>query len=170
MHEYVCIFCGECGMRSDRCSEHHACAGVYVKQVLCASAYKFAYTLATGWAYALMYVQFVHLALGNKDWGFQLVYESTCCLAWGFIFDRMKSVSSLFWTWAGVYVGVGVCIRTRTHTLHRWVTRLWAQGSGWDTWRARESRWTKSRHICILICVQSTYVYIYAKMWDEILD
>jgi len=42
-----------------QCSEHHAWAGVYVKQVLCASAYAF--------AYALMYVQFVHLALGNED-------------------------------------------------------------------------------------------------------
>jgi len=41
-------------MHSDRCSEHHACAGVYVKQVLCASAYIFVYTLATGCAYALM--------------------------------------------------------------------------------------------------------------------
>jgi len=56
-------------MHSDRCSEHHACAGVYVKQVLCASAYIFAYTLATGCAYALIYVQFVHLALWNDDGG-----------------------------------------------------------------------------------------------------
>jgi len=56
-------------MHSDRCSQHHACAGVYVKQVLCASAYIFAYTLATGCAYALIYVQFVHLALWNDDGG-----------------------------------------------------------------------------------------------------
>jgi len=48
------LSCGECGMHSDRCSEHLACAGVYVKQVLCASAYIFVYTLATGCAYALM--------------------------------------------------------------------------------------------------------------------
>jgi len=61
-------------MPSDRCSEHHACAGVYVKQVLCASAYTFAYTLATGCAYALMYVQFVHLLLENENGGVQLVY------------------------------------------------------------------------------------------------
>jgi len=53
-------------MHSDRCSEHHACAGVYVKPVLCASAYTFTYTLATGRTYALMYVHFVHLALGNE--------------------------------------------------------------------------------------------------------
>ena len=56
----------------------HACRQVlwapcmcrYVrKQVLWTSAYTFAYTLATGYAYALMYVQFVHLALGNEGWG-----------------------------------------------------------------------------------------------------
>jgi len=59
-------------MHSDRCSEHHACAGVYVKEALCISAYAFAYTLATGCAYVLMYVQFFHLALGNEDGGVQL--------------------------------------------------------------------------------------------------
>ena len=43
-------------MHSDRSLEHHAFAGAYVKQVLCASAYTFAYMLITGCAYALMYV------------------------------------------------------------------------------------------------------------------
>jgi len=33
-----------------------------------------------------------------------------------------------------------------------------------------ESGWTKSRHIYIRICVQSTHVYVYARRWDEILD
>jgi len=32
------------------------------------------------------------------------------------------SVSSLFLTRVGVYVGVSVCIRTRTQALHRWGT------------------------------------------------
>jgi len=27
-------FRGECGMHFDRCCEHHACSGVYVRQVL----------------------------------------------------------------------------------------------------------------------------------------
>ena len=75
-------------MYFDRCCEHHAFAGVSVKQVLCASAYTFAYTLATGCAYALMYVQFVHSALGNEGWGVELVYYSTCCLVWRFTYDR----------------------------------------------------------------------------------
>ena len=33
-----------------------------------------------------------------------------------------------------------------------------------------KSRWTKSWHTCIRICVQSTHVYVYARMRDEILD
>jgi len=32
-----------------------------------------------------------------------------------------------------------------------------------------ESGWTKSRHIHIRICVQSTQVYVYTRRWDEIL-
>jgi len=69
-----------------------------------------------------------HLALGNEDGGVQLVYKSACCLAWGVIWIEGKigvlSVSSLFLTRVGVYVGVCVCIRTHTHTvaLHRWCT------------------------------------------------
>jgi len=70
----------------------------------------------------------------NEDGEIQLIYESACCLAWGVIFDRMKvlSVSSLFLMRVGVYVGasVCVCIRTHTHTLHRWGTWMRAQESG----------------------------------------
>ena len=35
---------------------------------------------------------------------------------------------------------------------------------------SEESRWTKSWHTYIRICVQSTHVYIYAKRRDVILD
>ena len=49
---------------------------MYVRQVLRTSAYTFTYMLATGCAYALMYVQFIHSALGNEDGGDQLVNES----------------------------------------------------------------------------------------------
>jgi len=77
-------------MHFDRCCEHHASAGVFVEQVLRTSAHTFAYTLATGCAYALMYVQFVHSALGNEGGGVELVYQSTSCLAWGVICDRSR--------------------------------------------------------------------------------
>ena len=95
------------------------CAGVNVRQVLWTSAYTFASTLATGCAYALMYVQFVHWVLGNEDGGFQLVYESTCCLAWGVSFDKMKDrgvgcVFSIFN--AGGSVCMCMCVYTHTHT------------------------------------------------------
>jgi len=106
-------------MHSDRFSEHHACAGVYIAQVLCASACTFAYTLATGCAYALMYVQFVHLALGNEDGEIQLVYEGTSCLACGVIFHKRNDrgvvcVFSIFN--AGGSVCGCMCVYTHTHT------------------------------------------------------
>ena len=69
-------------MHFDRCCEHYACAGVYIKQVLRTSAHTFAYTLATGCAYALMYVHFVHSALGNKGRGREIGPQyCLCCQA-----------------------------------------------------------------------------------------
>jgi len=69
-----------------------------------------------------MYVQFVHLALGNEDGGVQLVDESTCCSAWGFIFDRRKDsgviyVSSIF----NAGRSVCGCMYVYTHTYTRTV-------------------------------------------------
>jgi len=55
-------------MHFDRWCEH----GVYVLQVLWTSVYTFAYALATGCAYVLMYVQFIDSVLGNEDGGVQL--------------------------------------------------------------------------------------------------
>jgi len=71
------------------------------------------------------------------------------------------SVSSLFLTRVGVYVGVCVCIRTHTHThctngVFGCGPRCRDQTPGGP----EESRWTKSRHICIRIFVQSTHVYV----------
>jgi len=56
-------------MHLDWCFGHHACAGVYVRQMLWTSAYTFANTLATGCAHVLMHVQFVRSALGERGWG-----------------------------------------------------------------------------------------------------
>ena len=90
--------------------------------------YTFAYTLATGCAYALTYVQFVHSALGNEGGGVQLVYEGTCCLAWGVIFDRRRDrgvvcVFSIFNVGGSACECMCVYTHTHTHTLHMWGTR-----------------------------------------------
>jgi len=89
------------------------------KCVLCASAYTFAYTPATGCEHACMYVQFVHSELGNQGGGVQLVYEGACCLAWGVIFDKRKDrgvvcVFSIFD--AGESVCGCTCVYTHNHT------------------------------------------------------
>ena len=98
-----------------------------------------------------------HLALGNEDGGVQLVYESASCLAWGVILDRRKHRSV-------------VCIRTHTQTLHRWGTWCGPRGRDETPGGPEKSRWTKSRHTYIRICVQSSHVYVYAKRRNEILD
>jgi len=70
-----------------------------------------------------MYVQFVHSAVGNGGERVQLVYEGTCCLAWGFIFDRKRDngvVCGFSFLIAGgsVYRCMCVYTLTRTHTAH----------------------------------------------------
>ena len=77
------------------------------------------YTLAIGCAYALMYVQFIHLALGNESRGVQLVYKGTCCLAWGVICDRRKDRGVLYvftiFNAGGSICGC-MCVYTHIHT------------------------------------------------------
>jgi len=167
MHECICIFCGKYACIFHRCCEHHACAGVYVRQMLWTSAYTFTYTLDTGCADALRYVQFVHLALGNEDGGVQLVYESTCCLAWGVIFDKRnnRGVVCVFSTFdAGGSVWGCMCVCTHTHT-HTVKVGFSVVSPGVEM-RHLESRKNSDRLKCSIhvdrIGVQSTFVHIYA--------
>ena len=120
--------------------EHHACAGVYVKQVSWTSAYTFADTLQDVHACSCT-CSLVVWRWGNKDGGVPLVYERTCCLAWVVILTEGKigvlSVS-LFIARLGVCVGVCVCIRTHIHThCTDGVLACEPMSRGWDTWRAR---------------------------------
>ena len=79
-----------------------------------------------------MHVQLVHSALGNEDGGVQLVYHRRALVPWrGGLFLTegeigVLSESCRFLTRVGVYVDVGVCIRTGTHTrtLHICGTRM----------------------------------------------
>ena len=73
------------------------------------------------------------------------------------------SVSSLFLTLVEVYV----CVYARTHT-H--CTRCEPRSRDETPGRSVESRWIKSWHTYIRICVQSTLVYVYATRRDEILE
>jgi len=66
-----------------------------------------------------MHVQFVSFSFGEREWGVQLVYESTCYLAWGAIFDRMKDkgvvcIFSIFNAGGSVYGCM--CVYTHTYT------------------------------------------------------
>jgi len=83
---------------------------------------------------------------------------------WGLFLTAGKigvvSVSSLFLTRVGVYVGM-VCVyaHTHPHCTHGILgceLRVRDETPG----RPKESKWTKSRHICIRICVQSTFICI----------
>ena len=127
----------------------------------------FAYKLATGCAYALMYVQFVHLALWNEDDGVQLAYESTRCLAWGLIFDRRKDrgvvcVFSIFNACGSVCGCMYVYTHTHTHTAQMGYSVV-SPGVGM---RHLESRKNPDRLKCSihvdLVGIRSTFVYIYA--------
>ena len=103
-------FCGEYAC-IHRCCAHQTCAGVYVRQVLWTSAYIFASRSLQDVHMRSCMCSLFHLALGNEDRGVQLVYESTCCLAWEVICDRRKDmgvvcVFSIFN--ADVSPGVGI--------------------------------------------------------------
>ena len=79
-------------------------------------------------------------------------------------------MSSVFLTRVGVCLGVVppvyVCVYAHTHTLLGCEHRSRDETPGGP----KESRWTKSRHTYIRICVQSTHVCVYARRQDEILD
>jgi len=87
------------------------------------------------------------LALGDESGGVQLVYAGHLLLAWGVIFDRRRDrgvvciFSMLTKGWShGMCVCVCIYAHTPWHTNCTWGTGMWlgAQGSGWDTWRARK--------------------------------
>jgi len=66
------------------------------------------------------------------------------------------SVSSLFLTWVRVY-WVYVCVYAHTRT-HCRVLSCEPRRRDETPGGPEESTWTKSRHMCIRTCVQSTHV------------
>jgi len=66
-----------------------------------------------------------------------------------------------------------VCVYTHTHTHCTYGVfgcEPRARGRDETPGGPEESRWTKSRHTCTRICVQSTHLYVYARSRDAILD
>jgi len=137
LYEYICIYICVCMyihsyMYVCIYIYMHICMDVCICVCVCICVYIYIYMYMYVYIYIYMYLyiacmcSFFHLALGNEDGGVQLVYESAGCLGLGVILIEgkkgMLSVSSLFITRVGVYVGVCVCIRTHTRTLHRWGT------------------------------------------------
>jgi len=63
-----------------------------------------------------------------------------------------------------------VYMHTQTHTAHG-VLEYEPRGRDKTPGRPEESRWTKSRHICMRICTQSTHVCILGggmRFWSSI--
>ena len=113
-------------MHFDRCCEHHACAGVYVRQVTgCCEHQRThlrAHSLQDVHMRSCICILFV--ALENEDGGVQLVYEVTFCLARGVVFDRWRDravvcVFSIFNAGGSVCGCKFVCTHTHTHTAHK---------------------------------------------------
>jgi len=105
------------------------------------------------------------MALRDKRGKVKLVYARHLLLA---CFAR---IFSIFWrSGGGCACGCKyVYTYTPKHTA-RGVLRCEHRGQDETLGGPEECRWTKSRHICIRICVQSTHVYIYARRRDEILN
>jgi len=165
---------------------------MYVYTCMCVYVYMYIYVYVYVYVYLYMYIcvcmciyiyiylyiacmcSLFHLALGNEDGGVQLVYESTCCLAWGVIFDRRKDrgvvcVFSIFNAGGSVYGCVCVYTHTHTHTAQMGYLDV-SPGVGMRQLEGPKNPDGLNRHTYIRICVQSTHVYKYAKRRDEILD
>jgi len=119
MHESIWIFCEEYACIFDGVCKHYAFAGAYIRQVLWTSAYTFACRSLQDVHMRSCVCSLFHLASGNEDGRVQLVYKSTCCLAWGVIVDGRKDrgVVCVFSILnAGGSVCGCMCVYTHTHT------------------------------------------------------
>jgi len=110
---------------------------------------------------------------GERGWGGP---ECTCCLAGGVIFDRRRDggIVCVFVIFnAGGSLCGRRCVYTHTHAhCTYWVLRCEPKGRDETPGGPEESRWTKSRHMCIRKCVQTwiTHLHVYASWQDEILE
>ena len=110
------------------------------------------------------------LALRDESGRFQPVYAGHFLLVWGVIFDKRKDrgvvcIFLYFLTGVGMYVDVRVCVYAHMHTHYTWSTRMWAQGSGRDTWRAWRIQMDYIlTYMFSYMCTKYTCVYMLG--WD----
>ena len=91
---------------------------------------------------------------------------------WGIIFKRRRGRSvvlclSIFDAGGSVRGCICVYLHKHTHIAHMWGVQYEPKGRDETPEGPEESRWTKSRQICIRIFVQSAFVYTYAVGRDE---
>ena len=115
------------------------------------------------------------IVVGGRGWG-GLASLWRALVAWyGGLFLTegeigVLSVSYLFFDAGGSVRGcMCVYMHTHTHTAHG-VLGCEPRGLNESPGRPKESTWTKSRQICICICVSSTHVCIYARRRDKTLN
>jgi len=109
-------------MYFDRCCGHRVCGCVRLTGVANISVHICVHARYRVCICAFMYVQFVHSAL-ERGWRVELDYESTCCLAWGIIYDRRRDrdvvcVFSIFNADGSVCGRRCVYTHIHTHTTH----------------------------------------------------
>ena len=110
-----------------------------------------------------MYVQFVHSALGNECGWVQLVYERTCSLAWGVIFERGRDrdvvcVFSIFN--AGGSVCECMCVYTHTHTYTAGYSDV-SPGVGMRRLEGPKNPYGPNLGICIFVYVYKVHMCMY---------
>jgi len=104
-------------------------------------------TRVAGCAHALVYAQFVNECWGKSKEGFSQSMKDICCWRGGLFLTREEigalSVSSLYFDEGWSVCGC-MCVDT-----HKLLLGCEPRGKDETPGEPEESRWTKSRHICI---------------------
>ena len=112
------------------------------------------------------------LALGNENEGVQLVCTSTCYLEWGVILGR-RNVGGAICAFSIVDAGGSVCgcmcVYTHTH-MHTAQMGYSVVSPGVRMRQTGEPKNPDGLNLGMRTRVQSTYLYVYARRRDEILD
>jgi len=151
-------------------------ADVYIPHVFLTLPYIFATQSFQG-VHMRSCVRSSFIRVGKRGWegssslcGALVAWRRVLFLTEGEI-EMLSCVLSVFWRGCEctcVYVCMCVCAHAHTHTHCTRGARCEPRGRDERLGEPEESRWTKSRQICISICVEITHVCIYVGRRDEI--